>query len=255
MNEAPIGTRLMFSTPAAITTSYAPAMTPCAAKWAACWEDPHWRSTVVPTVFSGKPAASAALRPTFTAWSPTCMTQPMITSSTSAGSMPVRSTSARSVCAARSTGWVPASLPLRRPSGVRTASTMTAVGMRTPEPIGETAEVYGHRKNPTQPVGVPSATITLVRDMDKALGDGGMPLLGQLGVAFRRYGEGWVEAAWTPTESACNPVGGVHGGVYAVIHDAAMNFATNSALERGESGATISITYSTMRGAKAGEAL
>ena len=91
--------------------------------------------------------------------------------------------------------------------------------------------------------------------MDKALGDGGMPLLGQLGVDFQRYGEGWVEAEWTPTESACNPVGAVHGGVYAVVHDAAMNFATNSALDRGESGATISITYSTMRGAKAGEGL
>jgi uncharacterized protein (TIGR00369 family) len=91
--------------------------------------------------------------------------------------------------------------------------------------------------------------------MDKALGDGGMALLGQLGVDFVRYGEGWVEADWTPTDSACNPVGAVHGGVYAVVHDAAMNFATNSALERGESGATISITYSTMRGAKAGAAL
>ena len=91
--------------------------------------------------------------------------------------------------------------------------------------------------------------------MDKALGDGGMALLGQLGVNFLRYGEGWVEAAWAPTESACNPVGGVHGGVYAVVHDAAMNFATNSALERGESGATISITYATMRGAKAGDQL
>ena len=91
--------------------------------------------------------------------------------------------------------------------------------------------------------------------MDKALGDGGMALLGQLGVDFLRYGEGWVEAAWNPTESACNPVGGVHGGVYAVVHDAAMNFATNSALERGESGATISITYATMRGAKEGDAL
>ncbi len=91
--------------------------------------------------------------------------------------------------------------------------------------------------------------------MDKALGDGGMALLGQLGVNFERYGEGWVEATWQPTESACNPVGAVHGGVYAVIHDAAMNFATNAALEKGESGATISITYSTMRGAKAGDAL
>jgi uncharacterized protein (TIGR00369 family) len=91
--------------------------------------------------------------------------------------------------------------------------------------------------------------------MDKALGDGGMPLLGQLGVSFTRYGEGWVEARWNPTGSACNPVGAVHGGVYAVIHDAAMNFATNSALEKGESGATISITYATMRGAKAGDPL
>ena len=91
--------------------------------------------------------------------------------------------------------------------------------------------------------------------MDKALGDGGMPLLGQLGVEFLRYGEGWVEASWTPTAAACNPAGGVHGGVYAVVHDAAMNFATNSALERGERGATISITYSTMRSAKAGDRL
>ena len=38
-----------------------------------------------PTTVSGNPAASAALRPTLMAWSPTCMTQPMITSSTSAG--------------------------------------------------------------------------------------------------------------------------------------------------------------------------
>jgi uncharacterized protein (TIGR00369 family) len=91
--------------------------------------------------------------------------------------------------------------------------------------------------------------------MDKALGDGGMPLLGRLGVSFERYGEGWVEATWVPTADACNPAGPVHGGVYAVIHDAAMNFATNSALEKGERGATISITYSTMRPAVAGEEL
>ena len=91
--------------------------------------------------------------------------------------------------------------------------------------------------------------------MDKALGDGGMALLGQLGVDFQRYGEGWVEATWTPTDSACNPVGGVHGGVYAVVHDAAMNFATNSALERGDRCATISITYGTMRAANGGDEL
>ena len=48
-----------------------------------------------------------------------------------------------------------------------------------------------------------------VRDMDRSLGDGGMPLLAQLGVDFQRYGEGWVEAAWTPTESACK-IGRAH---------------------------------------------
>jgi uncharacterized protein (TIGR00369 family) len=91
--------------------------------------------------------------------------------------------------------------------------------------------------------------------MDKALGDGGMPLLARLGVSFDGYGEGWAEAAWTPTAEACNPAGTVHGGVYAVAHDAAMNFATNSALERGDRAATISITYSTMRAAGEGDAL
>jgi uncharacterized protein (TIGR00369 family) len=82
-----------------------------------------------------------------------------------------------------------------------------------------------------------------------------MALLGQLGVDFERYGEGWVEATWVPTESACNPLGPVHGGVYAVIHDAAMNFATNSALEKGDRCATISITYQTMRAASGGDRL
>lgn len=91
--------------------------------------------------------------------------------------------------------------------------------------------------------------------MDGALGDGGMPLLGDLGVSFERYGDGWVEAVWVPTERACNPAGPVHGGVYAVIHDAAMNFATNAALDRGDRAATISITYSTMRPANAGDRL
>jgi uncharacterized protein (TIGR00369 family) len=91
--------------------------------------------------------------------------------------------------------------------------------------------------------------------MDRSLGDGGMALLGQLGVNFERYGEGWVEARWVPTESACNPLGPVHGGVYAVIHDAAMNFATNSALEKGDRCATISITYQTMRAASGGDRL
>ena len=74
-----------------------------------------------------------------------------------------------------------------------------------------------------------------------------MPLLGQLGVSFERYGEGWAEAAWSPTELAGNPFGVVHGGVYGVIHDAAMNFAANSALQSGDRVATLDVSYQTRR--------
>jgi len=55
-----IGTRLMDSTPQATAMSYAPEMTPWAAKCTACWEEPHWRSTVVAGTDSGSPAERAA---------------------------------------------------------------------------------------------------------------------------------------------------------------------------------------------------
>ena len=45
---------------------------------------------MVPGTVSGKPAPSSALRAMLTAWSPTCVTAPAMTSSTCAGSMPVR---------------------------------------------------------------------------------------------------------------------------------------------------------------------
>jgi uncharacterized protein (TIGR00369 family) len=91
--------------------------------------------------------------------------------------------------------------------------------------------------------------------MDRSLGDGGMALLAQLGISFDEYGEGWATARWTPTELACNPAGTVHGGVYGVVHDAAMNFATNAALESGDRAATLELKYSTMRAAQAGDVL
>ena len=93
------------------------------------------------------------------------------------------------------------------------------------------------------------------RSMDRSLGDGGMPLLAQLGVTFERYGEGWVEATWTPTASAANPAGIVQGGVYAVVHDAAMNFAANAGLERGDRVSTLDLQYQILQGASAGDVL
>jgi uncharacterized protein (TIGR00369 family) len=94
-----------------------------------------------------------------------------------------------------------------------------------------------------------------MRNLDRSLGDGGMPLLAELGVSFERYGEGWAEAAWTPTDLACNPLGPVHGGVFGVVHDAAMNFATNSALESGDRASTLEVSYHLVRGAQAGQPL
>jgi uncharacterized protein (TIGR00369 family) len=93
------------------------------------------------------------------------------------------------------------------------------------------------------------------RNLDEALGDGGMPLLAELGLSFERYGEGWAEATWTPTALACNPLGTVHGGVFGVIHDAAMNFAASSALERGDRAATLDVAYQTIRPSNSGNTL
>src|SRR5690606_5320180 len=113
-------------------------MTPWAAKWAACCDEPHWRSTEVAGTVSGKPAARTALRPMLRPWLPTCMTQPMITSSMSAGSRLLRSARALSTSPARSAACQPDSFPLRLPPAVRPASTMTAVGwfvlLRTTRP-------------------------------------------------------------------------------------------------------------------------
>ena len=120
----------MISAPPAMATSYWPQIRPAAAKWTDCWDEPHWRSTVVPGTDSGQPAASTAIRATLPACWPTCCTTPQITSSTTAGSIPFRSTSAFSTWADRLTAWIPASEPFRLPTGVRTASTMTASAVR-----------------------------------------------------------------------------------------------------------------------------
>ena len=77
--------------PEPMTTSWTPVATRAAPKFTACWPEPHWRSSVVAGVSTGSPAWSHALRPMFQPCSPYCWTQPVITSSTSAGSMPARS--------------------------------------------------------------------------------------------------------------------------------------------------------------------
>ena len=125
VTERPIGTRVMLSTPAAMTMSCVPDITAWAAKCSACCEEPHWRSTLVAGTLSGSCEARTALRAMLIACSPTWLTQPMITSSISAGSAPERSTSEVRAPARRGRpGATPASVPPLRPPAVRAAATM-----------------------------------------------------------------------------------------------------------------------------------
>jgi uncharacterized protein (TIGR00369 family) len=88
------------------------------------------------------------------------------------------------------------------------------------------------------------------KNMDKWLGDGGMPIIGALGCSFDSYGDGWAGASWTPTDLACNPHGYVQAGVHDVVLDAAMNFAINATLEgRDRTRSTIDMSSEYLRAA------
>lgn len=109
--------------------------------------------------------------------------------------------------------------------------------------------------NPGRRPSLPLPSGAVPRDMDKWLGDGGMPIIARFGAAFDAYGEGWAEASWTPTELCCNPIGVVQAGVHSVVLDAAMNFALLATLDPGDRGATLEMKTSTMRAARAGDDL
>jgi uncharacterized protein (TIGR00369 family) len=94
------------------------------------------------------------------------------------------------------------------------------------------------------------------KDMDRWLGDGGMPVIDAIGGSIDEYGEGWCRGKWTPTKMACNPHDGVQAGVYAVMLDAAMNFAINASLEgKDRTRATLEMKTDCLKGAVLGEEL
>ena len=102
----------------------------------------------------------------------------------------------------------------------------------------------------------------VAKDMKRWLGDGGMAVLGELGVRFEDYGvedddrAGWVTGVWEPTALACNPHGTVQAGVHAVVLDAAMNFAANAGLSgKDRTKATLELKTELMRPAAAGDVL
>ena len=95
--------------------------------------------------------------------------------------------------------------------------------------------------------------------MDRWLGNGGMELLDELGAALDAYGVdgedlGWASGTFTPRPLACNPHGSVQAGVHAVLLDAAMNFAINSALTgRDRTRGTVEIATELLRPALLGQ--
>jgi acyl-coenzyme A thioesterase PaaI-like protein len=102
-------------------------------------------------------------------------------------------------------------------------------------------------------------TAGIPKNMDRWLGDGGMPIIAALGGAFDAYraeGDGWVSGTWVPTSLACNPHGIVQAGVHSVVLDAAMNFAINAGLTgKDRTRATLEMKTEIMRVANAGDQL
>src|SRR6202167_1072381 len=96
------------------------------------------------------------------------------------------------------------------------------------------------------------------KDMDRWLGDGGMPIIDLVGGGFTAYGVdgedlGWVGGAFTPTDLACNPHGITQAGIHSLLLDASMNFAINAALPgRDRTRGTLEMKTETMRPAVKG---
>jgi uncharacterized protein (TIGR00369 family) len=96
------------------------------------------------------------------------------------------------------------------------------------------------------------------KDMDRWLGDGGMPIIDKVGGALTGYGVdgedlGWVVGTFTPEELACNPHGITQAGVHSLLLDACMNFAINAALPgRDRTRGTLEMKTETMRPAMRG---
>jgi len=95
LEPLPSGTRDMASTPQPMPMSMTPVATMVATMWLACWEDPHWQSTVVAAVSYGRPMASQAVRAGFMDCSPAWVTVPPTICSTQSGWIPVRARSSR----------------------------------------------------------------------------------------------------------------------------------------------------------------
>ena len=162
---------------------------------------------------------------------------PMTTSSTSAGSRSLRSRAAS--CARRGRRGASGERAVARPSGVRTASMITARRpwrpSMAPRPSAGSPERLGGRSRP-------------MRNLDKSLGDGGMPLLEELGRLVRALRRGWPRPRGRrPSSRAtcrCRARRRLRRGARRgdELRDAARS-------SRGDRAATLDLSYQTCRAA------
>src|SRR4051812_26731611 len=115
------------STPPATKISASPTITRCAAIAIVCSPEEQKRFTVTPDTVTGMPARIAIWRAMLEPVAPSGVAQPMITSSTSAGSSFARSIAALAACPPMVAPCVMLSAPRQLlQSGVRAVDTITA---------------------------------------------------------------------------------------------------------------------------------
>ncbi len=139
----------MDSTPAQMKSSPASMRIAPAAMWMAYIEEPQNRFTVAAPEDSGRSARKATRRAMLRPCSASGKAQPRIKSSTSAGSIPVRSTKAFTTCAVSSSGRTRARAPFSaKVKGERRYPAMTTFFIRFPLDRSSVAPRW-HSRPPT----------------------------------------------------------------------------------------------------------
>ena len=88
------------------------------------------------------------------------------------------------------------------------------------------------------------------REFLQAISDGRLPappIAELIGARLVVVGDGEVRFAWTPDESAYNPIGMVHGGLLCTLLDSAAGCAVHTRLEAGTGYASIEIKVSYLK--------
>ncbi|MGB0093670.1 MAG: PaaI family thioesterase [Solirubrobacteraceae bacterium] len=92
------------------------------------------------------------------------------------------------------------------------------------------------------------------RELLQAIRDGRLPappMAELIGVRLVLVGDGEVRFAWTPDESAYNPIGMVHGGVLCTLLDFAAGAAVHTQLPAGVGFSSIEIKVSYLKALRA----